>query len=146
MPDAWLNEEELKEHQKEVENSPLTKQAEEATKNAEKESEEFLKEQEELRKKVEKGELVEVRANGAVTGYRDADNVSDAEKAFAGGIKPKAEGRGGNPEDNETGPAGDKIPSSEELKLQTETQKEASADAKAAKEESKSDSKSSSKK
>jgi hypothetical protein len=114
MPDPWLTEKELKKHQEEVEKHPLTKEAEEAKKAADKDAEKLHKQQEENRKKVEEGELVEVRANGAVVGYRNAEDVPEEELAFGGsgttGIKPKEEGRGGNPEDNEIGPAGDKIP------------------------------------
>lgn len=114
MPDPWLSEDELKKHEEEVKNHPLTKEAEEAREAAEKEHEEYRKEQAELQKKAQDGELIPTYSNGAQTGFRNADDVPEEEKAFGGaggtGIKPKEEGRGGNPEDGETGPAGDKIP------------------------------------
>jgi hypothetical protein len=110
MPDAWLNEEELKAHEEEVKNHPLTKQAEEAREAHEKDAEELAKQQAENRKKVEAGELEEVRANGAVTGYREAGaGLPDDEEArevaelFQDGVKPKEEGRGGATE-GELGP------------------------------------------
>lgn len=88
MPDPWLTEEELAEHQKEVENHPLTKQAEEAKAAHEEDVEDARKEREENEKKVEEGELVREYANGAVVGYRDADAV---EEPVAESLRPKQE-------------------------------------------------------
>jgi len=97
MPDPWLTDEELDQFNKDVENHPLTKQAEEAKSNAEDLAEEKRKQDAENQKKVEEGELVEVRANGAVVGYRDASQVEDAElqQAFAEGVKPAEDSQGG---------------------------------------------------
>src|SRR4051812_27086285 len=93
MPDPWLSEEELKEHNKEVENHPLTKQAEDAAEAHEKDAEELHKQQEKDRKAVEAGDKVPVYANGAVVGYRDADDVDagPAASEFAEGFRPKEE-------------------------------------------------------
>lgn len=87
MPDPWLTEEELDAHNKEVEKHPLSKQADEARKAHEKDAEELHKEQQKNRKKVEEGELVEVRANGAVVGYRDAEEVEKQEQAELDGAE-----------------------------------------------------------
>jgi hypothetical protein len=113
MPDPWLSDEELEQHNKDVENHPLTKQAEEAKKDAENLAEEARKEQVENQKKVEEGELVEVRANGAVVGYRDADQVDNSEvaQAFAEGVKPKEDGAGGATEGELGTTSGDPAPS-----------------------------------
>lgn len=102
MPDPWLSEEELEEHNKEVENHPLTQQANDAAEAAEKDAEELRKRQEEDRKAVEAGEKVPVYANGAVVGYRDADQVDPVEQAFAEGVKPKEEGAGQDPVTGDT--------------------------------------------
>lgn len=112
MPDPWLSEKELEKHEEEVANHPLTKQAEAYNEAAKKEAKEAAEEQEKLRERVDEGELVEVRSNGAVSGYREVADLSEEDLAAqqVAGIKPKEEGRGGNPEDNETGPAGDKVP------------------------------------
>jgi hypothetical protein len=113
MPDPWLSEEELEQHNKDVENHPLTKEAEEAKSLAEKDEEKAHKEAVENRKKVESGELVEVRANGAVVGYRDADQVDDSEvaQAFAEGVKPKEDGAGAATEGELGTTSGDPAPS-----------------------------------
>lgn len=124
MPDPWLTEAELEEHNKEVENHPLKKQGDEAAEAAEKEHEEARKEAAKNQKKVEKGELVPVYANGAIVGYRDAE-AAEGEPAeqepeepvgISGnteptparrGRRPKAEGKGGAPENNDTGTSGE---------------------------------------
>lgn len=86
MSDPWLTEEELAEHQKAVDNHPLTKKAEEAKSAHEGDVEDARKQREENEKKVEDGELVREYANGAVVGYRDADAVDEP---VAESLKPK---------------------------------------------------------
>lgn len=113
MPDPWLSQEELEQHQKEVENHPLTKQAEEVKAQHEEDVEAARKEQAENQKRVEAGELVEVRSNDAVVGYRDADQVEDSEvaQAFAEGVKPKEQGAGAATEGELGTTSGDPAPS-----------------------------------
>lgn len=110
MPDPWLTEDELKKHNEEVANHPLTEQAKEARELHEKDAEEARKEQAENQKKVEKGELFPVHANGAVVGYRETDGLGEegseereVAELFQEGVKPKEDGAGGATE-GELGP------------------------------------------
>ena len=111
MPDPWLSEDELEKHNKEVENHPLTKEAEEAKQAAEQLHEEERQKAEENRKGVEEGKLEPMYANGAVVGYRNTEDMPD--EPNLGGIKPKAEGRGGATE-GELGPVTGSPPASGE--------------------------------